>query len=204
MRTSGSQEPTILSRIMPTCSLSFYEMTVFRNSIQSGTEFLLSMTKIPHDDILEGLYNLRIRESEKLKTVLELYDLETHHKKIGPDYHRLKTMVKRSIEQDFRNKNFGTRNRNYERNAVVMNPGTKHRGQRILGDWWRWETNGQSVKGDNCSFHHDINKRGKVTPSIPSPNSFMQQSERKSSRTPSPRGKSQWLHVSMALQGLLF
>ena len=33
--------------------------------------FLLSMTKIPHDDILEGLYKLRIRESEKLKTVLE-------------------------------------------------------------------------------------------------------------------------------------
>ena len=39
---------------------------------------LLSMTKIPPDDILEGLYKLRIRESEKLKTVLELYDLEIH------------------------------------------------------------------------------------------------------------------------------
>ena len=58
---------------------------------------LLSMTKIPHDDILEGLYKLRIRGSDKLKTVLELYDLETHQKKLGPDYHRLKTMVKRSI-----------------------------------------------------------------------------------------------------------
>ena len=34
---------------------------------------LLSMTKIPHDDILEGLYKLRVRESEKLKSVLELY-----------------------------------------------------------------------------------------------------------------------------------
>ena len=32
------------------------------------------MTKIPSDDILEGLYKLRIRESEKLKTVLELYE----------------------------------------------------------------------------------------------------------------------------------
>ena len=41
---------------------------------------LLSMTKIPHDEILEGLYNLRIRESEELKTVLELYDLEIHQK----------------------------------------------------------------------------------------------------------------------------
>ena len=41
---------------------------------------LLSMTKIPHDDILEGLYKLRIRESEKLQTVLELYYLEIHQK----------------------------------------------------------------------------------------------------------------------------
>ena len=32
-------------------------------------------------------------------------------------------MVKRSIEQDLRNKNFGIRNGNYERNAVVKNPG---------------------------------------------------------------------------------
>ena len=38
------------------------------------------MTKIPFDDIMEGLYKLRIRESEKLKTVLELYDLEIHQK----------------------------------------------------------------------------------------------------------------------------
>ena len=48
------------------------------------------MTKIPPYDILEGLYKLRIRESEKLKTVLELYDLEIHQKKLGTDHHRLK------------------------------------------------------------------------------------------------------------------
>ena len=47
---------------------------------------LLSMTKIPSHNILEGLYKLRIRESEKLKTVLEFYDLEIQ-KKAGPDYH---------------------------------------------------------------------------------------------------------------------
>ena len=151
---------------------------------------LLSMTKIPHDDILEGLYKLRIRESQKLKTVLELYDLEIHQKKLGLDYHRLKAMVKRSIEQEIRNKNFGARSGNYEKNAVVKNQGTKQRVQRILGDCWQWETNGQCVKGDNCSFRHDMNKRGKSSPSNLSPNSFMRQSERKPSRTRSPRGKS--------------
>ena len=46
-------------------------------------------------------------------------------KKKGPDYHRLKTMVKRSIEQDIRNNNLGARNGNYERNAMVKNQGTK-------------------------------------------------------------------------------
>ena len=124
---------------------------------------LLSMTKIPPDDILEGLYKLRIRESEKLKTVLELDDLEIHQKKSGPDYHRLKTMVKRSIEQDLRNRNFGARNGNYERNAVVKNQGTKQRGQRILGNCWQWEANGQCSKGDNCSFRHNVKKRAKMT-----------------------------------------
>ena len=122
---------------------------------------LLSVTKIPHDDILEGLCKLRIRESQKLKTVLELYDLETHQKKLGPDYHRLKTMVKRSIEQEIRNNNFGARSGNFEKNAVVKNQRSKQRVQRILGDCWQWETNGQCVKGDNCSFRHDMNKRGK-------------------------------------------
>ena len=99
-------------------------------------------------------------------------------------------MVKRSIEQEIRNKNFGSRNGNFEKNAVVKNQGTKQRVQRILGDCWQWESNGQCIKGENCSFRHNVNKRGKVTPSNPSPNSFMRQSERKSSRTRSPRGKS--------------
>ena len=151
---------------------------------------LLSMTKIPPDDILEILYKLRIRESEKLKTVLELYNMEIHQKRAGPDYHRLKTMVKRSIEQNLRMKNLEARNGYFETSAVVKNQRAKQRGERILGDCWQWETNGQCVKGDNCSFRHDINKRGKITPSNPSPNSFMQQNERKSSRTRSPRGRS--------------
>ena len=40
------------------------------------------MTKIPSDDILEGLHKLRIRDSEKFQTILELYDLEIIRKKL--------------------------------------------------------------------------------------------------------------------------
>ena len=82
-------------------------------------------------------------------------------------------MVKRSIEQEIRNQNFGARSGNFETNAVVKNQETKQRGQRTLGDCLQWETNGQCVKGDNCSFRHDANQRGKRSPSNPSQNSFM-------------------------------
>ena len=114
------------------------------------------MTKITSDDILEGLYKLSIRVYEKLKTVLEVYNVEIHQKKAGPDCHRFKTMVKRSIEQNLRIKNFEARNGNYERNAVVKNQRMKQREQIILGDCWQWKTNGQCSRGDNCIFRHDI------------------------------------------------
>ena len=68
--------------------------------------------------------------------------------------------------------------------------GQKQREQRSLGDCWQWEVNGQRSRRDKCSFRHDINKRGKMTQSNTSPNSFTQQNERKASRTRSPRGKS--------------
>ena len=63
---------------------------LFTSSLRNGDiqEFdkvgrFFSMTQIPSDEILEGLYKLRIRESEKLKTVLELYNMEIHQKKLG-------------------------------------------------------------------------------------------------------------------------
>ena len=82
------------------------------------------MTQIPPDDILETLCKLRIRESDK-PTALEL------HKKC--DYHRLKTVVKSSIEQYLRRtlKPDG----NFETSAV-NNPRMKQREERSLGDCW--------------------------------------------------------------------
>ena len=90
--------------------LLLFEMMIIQEFDSKWDEILFSMTQIPSDDILEGLSKLRIRESAKLKTVLELYNMEIHQKKAGPDYQRLKTMVKRSIEQNLRIKNFEPRN----------------------------------------------------------------------------------------------
>ena len=84
-------------------------------------EVLLSMSKIPSDEILESLCKLRIRESDQLKTVLELYDMEIHQKILVPNYQKLKTMVKRSIDQKLRLRNFDARHGRIESAAVVKN-----------------------------------------------------------------------------------
>ena len=82
-------------------------------------EVLLSMLKIPSDDILESLYKLRTLESAQLNTALELYDMEIHQKISMRNYQKLKTMVKRSIDQKLRLRNFDARHRKIETGAVV-------------------------------------------------------------------------------------
>ena len=69
------------------------------------------MTKIPPDDILEGLCKIRIRVSETLKTVLELHELEIHQKKIGPDYHRLKKDGEKKYRARYTKKEFWSQER---------------------------------------------------------------------------------------------
>ena len=84
-------------------------------------EVLLSMSKIPSDDVLESLYKLRIRESAPLITVLELYDMEIHQTISMPNYQKLKTMVERSIDKKLRSRNFDARHGRIETGAVVNN-----------------------------------------------------------------------------------
>ena len=84
-------------------------------------EILLSMSKIPSDDVLESLYRLRIRESEQLKTVLDFLDMEIYQKVSMPGNQNLKTMVKGSIDQKLRLRNFDARHEKIETSAVVKN-----------------------------------------------------------------------------------
>ena len=46
------------------------------------------MNNVPSDDVLESLYRLRIRESDQLKTVLEMYDMEIRQKISMPNYQK--------------------------------------------------------------------------------------------------------------------
>ena len=113
------------------------------------------MTKIPPDDVLESLYRLRIRESDQLETVLELYDMEIHQKISMPNYRKLKTMVRRSIDQKLRLRNFDVRNERIETGAVVTNRRGQRGVERRQGECYRWRAKGQCSRGDKCSFRHE-------------------------------------------------
>ena len=113
-------------------------------------EVLLSMSNFPSDEILESLDKLRIRESDQLKKVLELYDMETHQKISAPTYQKLKTMVKRSIDQKLRLRNFD--HGRIESAAVVKNwKGIKGvKGGKSI--YYQWKEKGQCSQGGPLQF----------------------------------------------------
>ena len=93
------------------CGENYADLFTFvvRKWWYSGIRFKIGRNLIINDAKpiwwhLGKLVQLRIRESEKLKTVLELYNMEIHQKKAGPDYHRLKTMFGTDDIQEFDSK----------------------------------------------------------------------------------------------------
>ena len=166
---------------------------MFRSSIQDGTTFLLSMSKIPSDDVLEGLYKLRIRESDQLKTVLELYYMEIHQKISMPNFQKLRTMVERRI--NLRVRNFDARHGKIETGAVVKSRRGSGGIERGQGECYQWREKGQCSNGDQCSFRHERNDRAKPTPKTappsepPTPKTRGRSASRKKKRQRSQSGK---------------
>ena len=156
----------------------FFSVTLHHDNIQEfdtrWDEVLLSVSKIPSDDVLESLCKLRIRESAQLKNVLELYDMEIHQKTSVLDYQKLKTIVKRSIDQELRVRNFDVRHGRIETGAVVKNRkgmSSVEGGEKVL--LTSGKKKGQCSKGDHCSFRHQSDDRAQkpentLSPHIPS------------------------------------
>ena len=102
-------------------------------------EVLLSMSKIPSDDVLESLCQLRIRESDQLKTTLESYEMEIPQKISMPNYQKLKTMAKISIDQKSRLRNFDATHWKIEAGAVVKSRKGLSGVERGKGTCQQWE-----------------------------------------------------------------
>ena len=189
----------MIQLIMLFHSLPLFATMMIRNLTRYDMKFYYLWPKIPSDDVPESLYTLRIRESDQLKTVLELYDMEIHQKISMPNYQKLKTMLKRSIDQKLRSRNFDARNERIETGAVV----TSRRGlcgiEKGQGGCYQWQAKGQCSRGNQCSFRHDGNERAKSTPkTAPSGRSA---SRKRSLRGRSPSGKTNRLPGKNFLKG---
>ena len=103
------------------------------------------MSKIPSDDVLESLYKLRIRESDQLKTVLELYEMEIHQRISMAQLSQVKTMVKRSIDQKLRFRNLTPETRKMRHEQWFRGLSGIERGKGIC---YQWKAKGQCSKGD--------------------------------------------------------
>ena len=155
-------------------------------------EVSLSMSKIPSGDVLESLYKLRIRESDQLKTVLELHEMETHQNISMPDDQKLKTLVTRSIDQKLRLRNFDARHGKNETGAVVKSRKGSSGVERGRGTCYQWKEKGQCPKGDQCSFPHESDDRApKPTPKAAPPSEPSMTRGRSVSRKRSVRDRSQ-------------
>ena len=128
-------------------------------------EVLLSMSKIPSHEILESLYKWRIRESDQLKTELEVFEMEIHQKISRPNFQILKTMMMRRKDQKLRLRNFDARHKKIETGAVVKSRKGSIGVARGNGECHQWKGKGQCAKGDQYSFRHESNDRApKPTP----------------------------------------
>ena len=138
-------------------SLSLFMVIIIQKFFSRWDEVRLSMSKIPSDDILESPCKLRIRESVQLKIVLELYDMEIHQKRLMTNYQKLKTMVKRSIDQKLRLRNLHVRHGRLVTGAVVMNRVGLSGAEGGKGICYQWREKCQCSKGDQCNFPHESN-----------------------------------------------
>ena len=113
---------------------------------------LLSLSETPADMILEGPYKSKLQDSVRLQTVLALYDQETVRNNEQPSYSRLKTSVRRHIDQTMRTRNFRARTEIVERGAITTSQkGRKASVERKVGECYQWKASGQCSKGDSCS-----------------------------------------------------
>ena len=133
---------------------------------------LLSMTKIPSDDILERLVQIRNTRVWEIRYRVGIVQYGGSPEEVSTWLSQIEDDGKKKYRARITNQEF------WGHNTEIMK-GTRWsriRGQnsmdRTLGDCWQWKTNGQCSEGDNCIVRHDINKRANMTQPNPCPSFF--------------------------------
>ena len=115
--------------------------TIFRTLIPDGIRFYyLSTSEVPNDKILESLCKMRLRETDQLQIVLAMNEQEINQDRSRPSCEKLKTMVKRCIDQKIRTQKFQARN---ERNKTAVL--VKTRKGNVSVEWKSGECRGKQT-----------------------------------------------------------
>ena len=91
-------------------------------------EVLLSIYEMPPDSIVESSHRTQLKESDQLRNVLAMYDMEILQKEMPPSYQRLKSMVKRFLDQKSKALNFEAR---HERTVTGAPAKSKAKGKTV-------------------------------------------------------------------------
>ena len=118
-------------------------------------EVLLSMSKIPSDDILASLYKLRICESDQLKSVFGI----VRHGDSSENIDSQLSKIEDNGEDEYKSRNFDARHGRIETGAVVKNRKGMSGVEGGKGTSYQWKEKGQCSKGDQCSFRHESDDR---------------------------------------------
>ena len=87
--------------------------------MQPELNALLSVSEMPSDPILVGLYKSKLQNSAQPRTVMTLYDQELGRKNGTPNYQQLNIAGILFIDLMMRNRNFKARNDVVERGSVT-------------------------------------------------------------------------------------
>ena len=78
-----------------------------------------TVSAMPSDPILEGLYKPKLQNSAQLRIMMALYDQEVARNNGTPNYQQLKTAVKLHMDQMMKNRNFKAQDDVVERSSVT-------------------------------------------------------------------------------------
>ena len=164
-------------------------LVAFRNDWDIVME---GLRKTPPEDWLEYLFRRQLDRSEQLSTIMSLYNQETYINGAEKSYDKLYSLLCALLEQKQRKKN---RENMSSSSSGRAHPGkAKQRsaspgGKRRQGDCNQWVNQGKCSRGDDCSFKHDDDKKGKRKGSQARGRSTSRDSPR-GDRRRSPSGKS--------------
>ena len=141
--------------IMLVYSLVLFMMTFFRNSIRDGTKFCYRWQKIHPMKSWKVCTNWGYVSLMNSKP----YGSVRHGDTSAPNYKKLKTMVKRCIDQKLRLRKFEARYGRIQSGAVVKSRKGIIGVEGGKGICFQWNGKSQCSKGDQCSFRHESNDR---------------------------------------------